>query len=56
MDGEISLQTLLHTKSGIEATFEFLTSTQIATREWHLARNAEYGDAEEEEEEQNQED
>lgn len=47
--GEISLQLLLHTKVGTEAMLEFLQETQIATREWHLGRNEELAEEEEEE-------
>jgi hypothetical protein len=41
LKGDITLQILLHTKVGIEATLAFLQETQISTREWHLRRNEE---------------
>ena len=41
LEGDITLQILLHTKVAIEATLAFLQETQISTREWHLRRNEE---------------
>jgi ribonuclease HI len=43
-----TLQQLLTTARGIEATLEFLNTTEIATRKWHLAREN-WGNEEEEE-------
>ena len=37
----LSLQLLLHTKTGIEKTLGFLKDTRIATRKWHLTRKQE---------------
>ena len=37
----LSLQLLLHTKTGIEETLEFLKATKIVTRKWHLAKKEE---------------
>jgi nitrogenase molybdenum-iron protein alpha/beta subunit len=34
----LNLNLLLHTKTGIEKTLEFLKETGIATRKWHLQR------------------
>jgi len=47
----LSLQLLLNTKIGIEKTLEFLRSTRICTRKWHLERRQEDLEPEEEEEE-----
>ena len=33
--------TLMHTKTGIETTLDFLKETRIATRKWHLERRLE---------------
>ena len=44
----LSLQTMLHTTSGIEATLGFLKETGIATRKWHLGRRLEEEEEEEE--------
>ena len=38
---KLSLTTMLHTKTGIETTLEFLKETRIATRKWHLERRLE---------------
>ena len=38
---KLSLITMLHTKTGIETTLEFLKETRIATRKWHLERRLE---------------
>ena len=38
---KLSLTTILHTKTGIETTLEFLKETRIATRKWHLERRLE---------------
>lgn len=35
---DLTLQTLLHTTDGVEATLDFLKMTKIATRKWHLSR------------------
>ena len=34
----LNLNLLLHTKTGIEKTLDFLKETGIATRKWHLQR------------------
>jgi hypothetical protein len=36
-----SLQTLLHTKIGIERTLDFLKDSRICARKWHLERRQE---------------
>ena len=38
---KLSLMTLMHTKTGIETTLDFLKETRIATRKWHLERRQE---------------
>ena len=44
----------MHTKIGIEKTLNFLKSTRLCTREWHLERSQEAEQEEEEEQEDKQ--
>lgn len=44
----LTLVTLLHTTKGAEATIELLKPTKIATRKWHLERNIEEEEEEDE--------
>jgi hypothetical protein len=48
LNSELSIPLLLHSTLGIEATLQFLQTTRICTRQWHLQRREE--DSEDEEE------
>jgi hypothetical protein len=49
---DFTIKSLLHTTKGVEATLDFLRTTKIATRPWHLQRAAEDENEDEDEDEQ----
>lgn len=52
LNTSLSLPILLHTTKGIELTIQFLQTTKMSTRRWHIERNQEEEDEGEDENEE----